>query len=193
VVLACHRRESPVGTPPVARLTSALARPLEDKASVPRLDEEKLKRFWVYRSQVSRLERDLAREESEARARLPDGGFRVDGPALTRGLALLKREDEARSLLLKESGLTREEARGIERMVADFVGERMLSNGASQDLMVEQLEQILRQVPADRRTDFEQALNRERAARDKSKALVSQRDRWGDANIDLLLAHEAEL
>jgi hypothetical protein len=200
---ACPQEKAgppPQATPPAAPSppTAATAEPSPGALhahpvppGVVALDEDKLKRFIAYQSQLTGLSGDFA-QKTQALERQFDAGFEHDSHAMSAALSLVQQQASARSRAAKELQLTDAEIASVERMISDILGRR-LAQVVNQDALVEQLEDVMARVPADQRPEFERALKQARAARDESKTLLKQRARYGDANVDLVLAHEEEL
>jgi hypothetical protein len=160
-------------------------------AGVVALDEDKLKRFIAYQAQLTGLSGELAKK-TQALERKYDAGFERDPAAMSAALSLVQQQASARSKAAKELGLVDAEIASVERMISDILGRR-LAQAVNQDALVEQLEDVMARVPAEQRAEFERALKQAREARDESKTLGKQRLRYGDVNVDLVLAHEDEL
>jgi hypothetical protein len=155
------------------------------------LDEARLKHFLEYQGRLTELSGELVQRTQELERRY-DGGLERDPAGLSAALALVQKQSEGRRRAAQEVGLTETEITSVERMVSDILGRRLAQN-VNQEALVQQLEDVMAHVPADQREDFERALKQARSAQDESKTLGPERARYGDANVDLVLAHEDEL
>ena len=201
---ACPQNKAPPATPPAPPPAATAPTPPEAPPGTPgslyvhpvppgvvTLSEDKLKRFIAYQSQLSGLSGEMA-QKTQALERQYDAGFEHDSAAMSAALSLVQQQAAARSKAAKELGLSEAEIASVERMLSDILGRR-LAQAVNQDALVEQLEDVMSRVPAEQQPEFERALKQARAARDESKTLGKQRLRYGDANVELVLAHEEEL
>jgi len=185
----CHAPSEGNSAPLVAAAT----------APVPRLDagpitltDETLKRFMAYQADFASASSELA----SAAQRLEggrDGGLSQDPAALAEATRVVRRQAQARRDARQKSGLGEDQVAAIERMVSDVLGQRLYARSVDPAAMQRQLEEVVAKVPAEARGEFQQAIDQLRARSQASQALAAERSRYGDANVNLILAHEGEL
>lgn len=174
---ACQRRgEPPAGADGAQRTADASIASAEGAAADGgrlSLTAERLERYLGYQRAVLEGQRTLA----------PDGG----------ALAVLERLARAEEEARVRFGLQAQEVDAIDELITDVFAERSYALSAGLDRLIAQGEAMTAKLPADQRGDFELELQAIRQQRDEARALPRQRERYGDANVDLVLTREAEL
>lgn len=135
---------------------------------------------------ADRLDRYLAYQRAVLKAESTppaDGG----------GLALLEQVALAEEAARKKFALGEREIDALDEMVTDVLDERTYAQAADLEKLVKQGEEMNQKLPEDLRADFEVELDAIRRQRDAAKDLPEERERYGSANVELLLTREAEL
>jgi hypothetical protein len=160
-------------------------------AGVLVLDDKKIEEFIAY--QAGMVAHSGAFSDRVTQLEAGHDGGQIDAKTLDQSVNLLHEEREARQEILQSAGLSRTDLDAVEKMVSDFLADRNAAQALGQDAMMEQLEEVARQMPADRRTPFNTVIREARERRDAARSLITLRARYGDANVERLLAHETEL
>jgi muconolactone delta-isomerase len=130
---------------------------------------------------------------------LPAGGAQLKGKKKALGAnavdekeairALAEAEEKART----ENGLSREELKAIDEMVREIIGKRAHAGDLFRADTLKRLEEMKARLPPDRRRDAEESIAQLKREQDEFSNLSAERKKYGDANVDAILAREAEL
>ncbi len=102
---------------------------------------------------------------------------------------LAEAEEEARS----QSGLERAELTAIEQMVREVIGKRLYGATPPGDDSLERMRALQAKLSGERREELAKSIAELEKTRDDFARLTEERRKYGDANVNLLLAREAEL
>ncbi len=187
--VAC-RKESP--PPPVI---SATTRPRPSSAPVPPpepakpyvLDAAKLDRYIEYQRKVIAASRETL--QNIAKIGADAGTF----SALSQSSGALQEQGNAVNAALKESGLSKEDVHAIEPMVNDVTAELMASETVNQMNIIKMLEDQMQHVPPDARAQMEKTVKQIKDEQEARAKLTKEREKYGDANVDLLVSKKDAL
>jgi hypothetical protein len=115
-----------------------------------------------------------------------DGGGSDAGGSLSK---LAEAEEDAR----KKSGLSRHELSAIEQMVRAVIGKRVYGATPPSDDSLERMKALHSKLSGERREEVGRSIADLEKTREEFARLTEERRQYGDANVDLLLAREAEL
>jgi hypothetical protein len=102
---------------------------------------------------------------------------------------LAEAEEEAR----KQSHLERAELTAIGEMVREVIGKRIYGAPTPGDNSLERMKALQTKMSGERREELARSISQLEASRNDFARMTEERKKYGDANVDLLLAHEAEL
>jgi hypothetical protein len=139
------------------------------------LTEEKLQSFLGYQRRMLGLYAERI-----------DGGEPRREADISR-LALI--EADAR----QRSGLQRTELASIQEMVRQVIGKRVHGGDPPGDDSLERMKTLQAKLGPGRGSELAKNIAQLESDRDEFSRLVEERQKFGDANVNLLLAHEAEL
>jgi hypothetical protein len=183
----CHGK--PAGpAAPVASLAPGTGLDAGSGDAMVRLDADVLERFLRYEESTARADAAASRRALELTAHW-DAGTMPEGKPLAEGLALVRQQRDARQHALAASGMSERDVREIEQMVTELLHQR-LSSPSDPDALEKEMQAAMAQAAPDRRPSFEEALSQLRQRASQSADLRGLRQRWGDANMAVLLAHE---
>ncbi len=115
-----------------------------------------------------------------------DGGGSDAGGSLSK---LAEAEEDAR----KKSGLSSHELSAIEQMVRAVIGKRVYGATPPSDDSLERMKALHSKLSGERREEVGRSIADLEKSREEFARLTEERRQYGDANVDLLLAREAEL
>jgi len=104
-------------------------------------------------------------------------------------LALAEAEERAR----KENGLSSRELKAIDQMVREIIGKRVHAGGLFREDTLQRLEEMKAKLPPERRHDAEESIAQLKREQDEFSRLSEERKKYGDENVDAILARESEL
>jgi hypothetical protein len=116
---------------------------------------------------------------------------RLDGGADAGGS--LSKLAEAEEDAWKKSGLSRHELSAIEQMVRGVIGKRVYGATPPSDDSLERMKALHSKLSGERREEVGRSIADLEKSREEFARLTEERRQYGDANVDLLLAREAEL
>jgi len=122
----------------------------------------------------------------ELYARSLDAGAASASPTVAN---LAEAEEEAR----RQSGLERAELTAIEQMVREVVVKRLYGGIAPGDDSLERTKALQDKLSGPQREELSQAIAEMERTRSEFARLTEERRKYGDANVDLLIARETEL
>ncbi|HME91015.1 MAG TPA: hypothetical protein VKE49_06310, partial [Myxococcaceae bacterium] len=114
---------------------------------------------------------------------------RLDAGANADLTPVVEAEEQAR----RQSGLQRQELSEIEQMVRAVVGQRAYGGAVPGDDSLERMRAVESKLSGQGRQEVAKSIAELERSREELVRLTEERRRFGDANVDLLLAHEAEL
>lgn len=196
VVVAGCRREEPPRTAEEAAARAAeraaeAAVEEEAAAAAPYVvTAEKLDGFVRYQRRMLEGSARLTAElEAMARGVLPDGGP-LTGAAARAGLEGKARlEEEAR----REAGLTPRDVRELSAVVTAVMAQRHLGDALDYGEELERLEAVRAKLPPEQARTLDPQVEALRARDEEFRRLPALRRAHGDANVDAVLAREADL
>jgi hypothetical protein len=170
---SCTKEPADAAAAPVAQ-GSPVSSPEPDARAVPiRLTDQKLSAYLAYQRRMLQL----------YATRLDGGDTRLSAPKLAEA------EEEAR----KQSGLERAELAAIELMVRAVIGKRLYGATPPGDDSLERMKALREKLSGKRREELARSIAELETSRDEFARLTEERRKYGDANIDLVLAREPEL
>ncbi len=173
VTVGCAKEGNGVASPGVER---AGAISIDDAAAAPiQLTERKLSSYLAYQHRMLAIY-----------GRALDAGSPRAGSAVPK---LAEAEEEAR----KQCGLERDELTAIGQMVREVIGKRIYGATTPGDDSIERMKALQAKVSAEHREELARSISQLEASRNDFARMTEERKRYGDPNVDLLLAHEAEL
>jgi len=114
---------------------------------------------------------------------------RLDAGANVDLAPVVEAEEQAR----RQSGLPRRELSEIEQMVRAVIGQRVYGGAVPGDDSIERMRSVESKLSGQGREEVAKSISELERSREELVRLTEERRRFGDANVDLLLAHEAEL
>jgi len=114
---------------------------------------------------------------------------RLDADANADLAPVVEAEEHAR----QQSGLPRRELSEIEQMVRAVIGQRVYGGAVPGDDSLERMRAVESKLSGQGREEVAKSIAELERSRAELVRLTEERRRFGDANVDLLLAHEAEL
>jgi len=174
LIAAACTREPASGPPPAGERSEGLSTASRETTGRVALTEEKLSSYLSYQHRMLRL----------YAARLDGGGG--DAGALSK---LAEAEEDARH----KSGLSRHELSAIEQMVRAVIGKRVYGATPPSDDSLERMKALHSKLSGERREEVGRSIADLEKSREEFARLTEERRQFGDSNVDLLLAHEAEL
>ena len=184
LALGCHP-SSPAPAPAISALTPTAA--VLDTAPAPlTVTAPKLEAFLTYQRTVLELERDAERQGARTR----DGGnWSAQAPEFKALAQRADLEDKART----QAGLSVAEADALEHLVQEVIARRVLAKKFGYEAQIRQLKTVREKLPEAQRTHVAPLIAQLEARQQDAEQLPEQRKRWGSANVDVVLAHEAVL
>ena len=187
-VCACKKEPPPRAAPP-ARPTATRAPPAQPPApSKPYvLEADHLDRYIDYQRKVIRASRDALQSIAKIG---PDAGT---VSTLVQSGGALRSQGNAMETARKESGLSQEDIHAIEPMVKDVTTEWMAAQTIDQNNMIRTLEDQVAHAPRDVRAQMEKTVNDLKAEQEARTKLTKEREKYGDANVDVLVSRKDAL
>jgi acyl-CoA reductase-like NAD-dependent aldehyde dehydrogenase len=185
------KKEAPPSQP--VQSSSAAGAAADAGARFP-LTREQVDRFVKYQTRlVERYDQVLKQREHEKAApiaRLPDGGM---ADPVKVSLQLFEGKAKAEETARGEAGLSMQEVRGIEPVVAEVINERSNARDENVEAAVKQYEAMRDKLPEDQRKPVEEQLADLRSDHEYRFKNVEQRQKFGDAAVDAVLSRESDL
>lgn len=116
-------------------------------------------------------------------------GARVDGGGKVEVQQVVDAEEQAR----RQSGLERRELAEIEQMMRAVIGKRVYGAAVPGDDSLDRMRALQSKLSEQGRAEVSKSIGEVEKSQEELVRLTEERRRFGDANVDLLLAHEAEL
>lgn len=152
------------------------------------LTAEKLDAFVRYQRRLLEVYASLS-QEGERLMMKSDGGLAVARLAS----AALQTKAEAERAARESLGLTQRDVRMIGAMATQVASRRGLARSLRLEEGLAELEEAKARLGKARQEELEKEIEALRTQRADLIALEATRERWGDANVDLLLSREADL
>lgn len=151
---------------------------------------EQVDRYLVYRRALTATHKALAPrlDAVEAKGKKKDAGVVAE-----EGLKLIAEEAKAQEQARVASGLTQAQLDHVEEMVQEMVTEREMAADTASPEDIAEMEAMAKKLPADQKANVEQSIVALRAQRARSAQLTDMRERFGDANVEILLQRDKEL
>lgn len=151
---------------------------------------ERLDLYLAYRDAL--LKGYLAR--ADALQRLSAGSLDAGTPAALRDAkTVIDGQQELERRSREALGLSAEEIGRIQQLVSDVVTRRRLAEMIHYDAQIQQFQALQAQLPPEQRPSLADTLASLEKQRDASAKLTDLRARYGDANVDAVLAREQAL
>jgi hypothetical protein len=160
-------------TPPVVKTGAVSTFP----AAPFRLSKEMLEGYLRYQPVRTKLLDRLAG--------LPRGGEDA-----VRALEARANADEAARA---QAGLTYEEVRRMDALLAEVLEARSIAAALTADGAIEAWDKMREKLPDSQRADLDPAIEKMSREREEARGLSRARKEFGEANVDLLLTREREL
>lgn len=156
--------------------------------------EEELKKFIVYQSKVTELTREALKELKERTGKIQKaGGLPQTMETAKLYEAFVNRKEEIDQKAEEASGLKTADAEHVRELVFDVINARKFAGAAELDKTLAQAKSALKNMNPEQRIEAEEDLKELEAQVKSLHNAGDARDRFGDKNVDLVLAHEAEL
>ncbi|HYV45633.1 MAG TPA: hypothetical protein VFA20_12275 [Myxococcaceae bacterium] len=158
------------------------------------LTRDQVDRFVKYQTRLVELYDQVLKQREHEKAapiaRLPDGGV-ADPVKVSLQLfeAKAKAEEQART----GAGLSIQELRGIEPIVAEVINERTNARDENVEAAIQQYQAMRDKLPEDQRKPVEEQLADLKSDHERRFKNVDQREKFGDAAVDAVLTREADL
>lgn len=184
------KREAPAASSSGQRMAEAS----KDAGARFPLTREQVDRFVKYQTRLVELYDQVLKqregEKAAPMARKPDGGV-ADPVKVSLQLfeAKAKAEEQARG----EAGLSMQEVRGIEPIVAEVINERTNARDENVEAAIQQYQAMRDKLPEDQRKPVEEQLADLKADHERRFKNADQREKFGDAAVDAVLTREADL
>ncbi len=180
-----------------AKLTSDGGRlePELPKSSLT-LTRAELDSYVVYQRRRQELFGELMGELGKMQARADAGryeGMAGNAGAMKDVVALSEKQAEAEEQARNESGMGADKLEQVEDLVSAIVSKRMVAKPLNQEQLISDMEKMKANVPAESAKEFEESIAQMKAQAAELKNLTEERKRYGDGNVDLVLAREADL
>jgi hypothetical protein len=154
------------------------------------LTAERLDAFIRYQTRLVALYDQLLWQDGGPRpGRIGDGGVDPVRAQIRLFEGKARAEEQAR----EDAGLTEEEVARIEPMVASVISTRQFAQEANVEATLKQYEAMREKVRADQRDGLEDTIAELKATHQEQMGNVEERQRYGGANVDLVLTREEEL
>lgn len=189
----CRNEPQPPADPTVA----AAARAAERASEAPegrdfRATPEKLDAYVRYQRRLLEEQGRLWKELQGVAARL-DAGAELSQDDLTRSLRAIEGKRASEEKARAEAGLTEADVNALMRLVTDVIGQRYTARLMKYDEELAKLEQVARALPEGKRGSLDGRLEALRREVEVGRTLPEARREHGDANVDAVLAREADL
>ncbi|MCI0572683.1 MAG: hypothetical protein L0Y66_18165 [Myxococcaceae bacterium] len=162
------------------------------RATPPELTAAKLGAYLRYQRLRLEVDASLAREVSAVASRLEAGG--AEGKRAARhAMRVLEAKAEAEERAREQTGLAREEVHHFGELVAAVLQPRVLARTLSLDDSIRTLEEQGARLQGDKGAELEAQLVPLRAQAEALRKMAAERQRYGDATVDLVLTREADL
>lgn len=196
MVLACNKREEP--PPPAAAApehepsAEAPAPPEPAAAEKPaelKLDAAKAKAFVVYQEKMVTFGKNWVKNAAEHNKALKAGEYEgVTGKVA--GLASVHRigteAGQELEAARKAAGLNEEEVAALSEIHGHVIARTMA--GEKSAAQVAKMEQSIAALPEARRAEAQKGLSELKAAQERLMSLKEEREKYGDAIVDAMLA-----
>jgi len=190
----CKKESAPAATPGSSSGAASAQGASPDAGARLALTREHVDRFVKYQTRLVELYdqvlKQREREKAAPIARLADGGV-ADPVKVT--LQLFEGKAKAEEMARAEAGLSMEEVRGIEPIVAEVINERSNARDENVEAAIKQYEAMRDKLPEDQRKPVEEQLQDLKSDHERRFGNVDQRQKLGDAAVDAVLAREADL
>ncbi|HVE82385.1 MAG TPA: hypothetical protein VND93_06045 [Myxococcales bacterium] len=185
---ACRKEAAPQAS------SSAPAAPAPAPAAPVTLTNDQVDRFVKYQTRLVALYDEVIQQRDQEKAapiaRKPDGG--VADPVKA-SLQLFEGKAKAEERARAEAGLSPEDVRRIEPVVAEVINERSNARDENVEAAVKQFEAMRDKLPEDQRKPIEEQLHDLKADHDTRFGNVEQRQKFGDQAVNAVLSREADL
>lgn len=146
---------------------------------------------WLqYRKALTAVHEKIAPklDAIEAKSKKRDGGAMAE-----EGLKLIAEEAKAQEAARIKSGLSQAELDQVEALVQEMVTEREMAEDTATPEDIAEMEAVAKKLPADQKATVEQSIKDLKAQRERSANLTDMRERYGNANVEVLLLRDKEL
>ncbi|HEY8207429.1 MAG TPA: hypothetical protein VIG99_08115 [Myxococcaceae bacterium] len=192
VALGGCQKEAPA--PAGASLGAASTHSGDDAGARFALTRDQVERFVKYQARLVELYdqvlKQREREKAAPIARLPDGG--VADPVKV-SLQLFEGKAKAEEAARTGAGLSMEDVRAIEPIVAEVINERTNARDEDVEGALKQYEAMRDKLPEDQRKPVEDQMADLKTDHEYRFKNTEQRQKYGDMAVDAVLAREADL
>lgn len=174
----------------------------EGSAEAPEKEEPlvvtsaKLDKYIAYQDATARILRESLAHVEKMIAKADAGAYEGALGAFAgarEGAKLFEAQEEAKEKARKETGLSEREIDQIQELVMDVISNRKMAAMVNYDAQLKQFEALREKMPADQRADLDETIKSLKEQKDQSTKLTDERQRFGDANVDAVLAREKDL
>jgi hypothetical protein len=193
-LLACKKDKA---APPSGEPLEGAAAAEDPAAAGPyTLSPDKLDRYVKYEAKMIEVMagtmKDVAAFEARADAGKYAGALGAAG-GMSDAVAVTRKRAEAEEAARKQVGLSSDELDRIDQVVHDIIAKRLVSKDVVDDSMIASMESMRDRMPKDQQASLDRPISEMKKLRDDVKNLTEERQKFGDANVDLVLSREADL
>jgi hypothetical protein len=157
---------------------------------------EKLDKYIAYQDTTGRIYQESIARIQKMVAKADAGAYEGTLGAFAgarEGMKLVEAQEEAREKARKETGLSQRDIDKLQDLVSDVMGNRKMAAMVNYDAQIKQFEAMREKVPADQRASLDETIKSLKAQQEQATKLDDERKRFGDANVDAVLAREKDL
>jgi hypothetical protein len=155
--------------------------------------QEKLEAYVGYQRKLLDAYDSLLKDMAKVKVGKVDGG-RGDGQAEVKAtMKLVEGKAKAEEAARTEAGLTEDDVNGIAEIVTAVISQRQLMQAFKYEDDLKKLEEMQAKLTPAQREELAPQLTAMRERIEDLQKLSEVRRTYGDANVDLVLSHEAEL
>lgn len=173
---------------------SAEAPPEKEEPLV--ITSEKLDKYIAYQDATGRIYQEGLAGIRKLIAKADAGAYDSTLGAFAgarQGLKLVEAQEEAKEKARKQVGLSEREIDEIQDLVMDVISNRKMAAMVNYDAQLKQFEAMREKMPADQRASLDDTIKALKEQKDLATKLTDERQRFGDANVDAVLAREKDL
>ncbi|MHB8877607.1 MAG: hypothetical protein ACYC8T_28280 [Myxococcaceae bacterium] len=154
------------------------------------LTADKLTRFIGYQQRMLEVTAQALKDVKAMDHKADAGDY---GGVANDAVDSIGRKEEAEEAARKDSGLSEREVEQLEQLVGELLAKRSLARTMNFEATLKQMEELRAGLPKEQQAGLDQSLAELKKQQEEAKSLKEERDRFGSANVDLVLAREAEL
>jgi hypothetical protein len=152
--------------------------------------KEKLEAYVGYQRKLLEAYESLLKDMAKVKL---DAGKGDDLAEVNATMKLIEGKAKAEEKARKEAHLSEEDVNGIAEVVTAVISQRQLTQALKMDEELKKLEEMQAKLTPEQREELSPQLSAMRERIEDLQKLTEARRTYGDANVDLVLTHEAEL